>query len=136
MGAQSSLLQLAGVTGVGAVKIGETVSKLVDEKKAKNKEEEVDKDAESLKQASTMLKKAGAEEELGKLQEEYKPLKEELGQWKKGLVDVGNGNYMQTNEDLSSDIKMRQKALKIMKEKIKARKLQIRTYKNMLGGKK
>ena len=136
MGAQSSLLQLAGVTGVGAVKIGETVSKLVDEKKAKDKEEEVDKDAESLKQASTMLKKADVEEELGKLQEEYKPLKEELGQWKKGLVDVGNGNYMQTNEDLSSDIKMRQKALKIMKEKIKARKLQIRTYKNMLGGKK
>lgn len=141
MGAQSSLLTLVGATGLGVSKVADVA---VDAAKSLEKEEEVkkeevkkeDKDAESLKQASTMLKKADAEEELGKLQEEYKPLKEELGQWKKGLVDVGNGNYMQTNEDLSNDIKMRQKALKIMKEKIKARKLQIRTYKNMLGGKK
>ena len=142
MGAQSSLLTLVGATGLGVSKVADVAvdaAKSLEKEEESVKKEEVkkeNKDAESLKQASTMLKKADAEEELGKLQEEYKPLKEELGQWKKGLVDVGNGNYMQTNEDLSSDIKMRQKALKIMKEKIKARKLQIRTYKNMLGGKK
>ena len=66
--------------------------------------ETVDENAEALKQANIMLKKAGVEEDLGKLQEEYKKDKEELGQWKQGLVDVGNGTYMKTNDDLSDDI--------------------------------
>lgn len=136
MGAQSSLLGLVGATGLAVSKIAETGAQLAEDKKEKKKALEENKDAEALKNASTMLKKADAEEELGKLQEEYKPLKEELGQWKKGLVDVGNGNYMPTSDDLSQDIKMRSKALKVMNEKIKARKLQIKTYKNMLGGKK
>lgn len=136
MGAQSSLLGLVGATSLAVGKMAETGAKISEEKKEKKKALEEDKDAEALKNASTMLKKADAEEELGKLEQEYKPLKEELGQWKKGLVDVGNGNYMPTSDDLSSDIKMRKKSLKIMKEKIKARKLQVNTYKEMLGGKK
>ena len=136
MGAQSSLLGLVGATGLAVSKIAETGAQLAEEKKEKNKALEEDKNAEALKNASTMLKKADAEEELGKLQQEYKPLKEELGQWKKGLVDVGNGTYMKTSDDLSQDIKMRRKSLKIMSEKIKARKMQVKAYKEILGGKK
>lgn len=94
-----------------------------------------DESAKALKEADTLLKKSEAEEDLSKLNEQYAKDKEELGHWQEGKVDVGNGNYMETNEDLSKDIKMRKKALKVMKEKIKARKLQITTYKTMLGGK-
>ena len=97
---------------------------------------EEDESAKALKEADTLLKKSEAEEDLSKLNEQYAKDKEELGHWQEGKVDVGNGNYMETNEDLSKDIKMRKKALKVMKEKIKARKLQISTYKTMLGGKK
>ena len=95
-----------------------------------------DESAKALKEADTLLKKSEAEEALGKLKDQYDIDSKELKQWKQGKVDVGNGNYMETNEDLSKDIKMRKKSLKIMKEKIKARKLQLDTYSSMLGGKK
>lgn len=142
MGAQSSLLTLVGATGLGVSKVADVAvnaAKSLEEKEEPAKKQEVkkvDEDKEALKQADIMLKKADAEEKLDKLKGEYKESNTELQQWKKGMVDVGNGTYMQTNDDLSQDIKMRKKALKVMKEKIKARKLQITTYKTMLGGKK
>ena len=97
---------------------------------------EEDENGEALKEADALLKKSEAEEDLNKLNEQYAKDKDELGHWQEGKVDVGNGNYMETNEDLSKDIKMRKKALKVMKEKMKARKLQLEAYKTMLGGKK
>lgn len=144
MGAQSSLLTLVGATGLGVSKVADVA---MDAAKSLEKEEEpvqakkqevkkVDEDKEALKQADMILKKADAEEKLDKLKGEYKESNAELQQWKKGMVDVGNGTYMQTNDDLSQDIKMRRKSLKIMKEKIKARKMQLDTYKKLLGGKK
>lgn len=89
----------------------------------------------SLNEANIMLKDADAKEDLGKLQQEYSAGSAELNMWKQGKVDVGNGNYMDTNDDLTNDIKMRVRALKVLKEKITARKLQIGAYKEMLGGK-
>lgn len=143
MGAQSSLLTLVGATGLGVSKVADVAvdaAKSLEEKEEPAKKEQVvkkvDENKEALKQADIMLKKADAEEELDKLEQEYKSSSAELKQWKKGLVDVGNGSYMPTNEDLSQDIKMRKKSLKIMKEKIKARKMQLDTYKKLLGGKK
>lgn len=142
MGAQSSLLTLAGVTGLGASKIAEVAvdaAKSLDEKKEPEKKQaikEVDENKEALKQADIMLKKVGAEEEMNKLKGEYNESKSELNRWKQGLVDVGGGNYMTTQDDLSVDIKMRQKSLKLIREKIKAKKIQIDAYKSMLGGKK
>lgn len=120
---------------------GIAVAKKVDSKEEPKEEKEVktsevNPEKEALKQADTMLKKADAEEALSKLQDAYKVSNAELKQWKKGMVDVGNGTYMQTNDDLSSDIKMRKKALKVMKEKITARKLQVETYAKLIGGKK
>lgn len=97
---------------------------------------EEDENVENLKEADTLLKKAEAEEDLDKLQGEYKAGKAEVKMWKQGMVDIGGGNYMQTGEDLSQDIRMRNKALRIMNQKIKARKLQISAYKEILGGKR
>ena len=143
MGAQSSLLTLVGATGLGVSKVADVAvdaAKSLEEKEEPAKKEpevkKVDEDKEALKQADMILKKADAEEKLDKLKGEYKESNAELQQWKKGMVDVGNGTYMQTNDDLSQDIKMRRKSLKIMKEKIKARKMQLDTYKKLLGGKK
>ena len=139
MGAQSSLLGLVGATGLAVSKIAETGAQLAEEKKEKNKaleENKVDEDKEALKKADVMLKKADVEEKLGKLQDEYKTSKDELKQWKKGMVDVGNGTYMKTNDDLTKDIKLRSKSLKIMAEKITAMKLQRDTYRRIIGGNK
>ena len=142
MGAQSSLLTLAGVTGLGAAKIAEAAvdaAKAVDEKEEPEKKpavKEVDENKQALQEASLMLKKADAEEDINKLKGQYNESNAELKKWKQGLVDVGDGHYMSTNDDLSSDIKMRSKSLKVLKEKIKAKKIQIDTYKKMLGGKK
>ena len=143
MGAQSSLLTLVGATGLGvskiadvAVKTSESLNEKEEPVKEQKVEKEVDKNKEALTQADIMLKKADVEESLGKLKKEYDESNAELKQWKQGKVDVGGGNYMKTEEDLSKDIKMRSKSLKIMREKIKARKMQLATYKNLLGGKK
>ncbi|MBO7735616.1 MAG: hypothetical protein J6S67_23825 [Methanobrevibacter sp.] len=137
MSIQNSLNSVVGALA-GAALAGKHAKDKKEKEDLKQQEqvETVDENAEALKQANTMLKKAGVEEDLGKLQEEYKKDKEELGQWKQGLVDVGNGTYMKTNDDLSEDIKMRNKALKVMRQKMKAKRMQIDAYKNMLGGKK
>ena len=136
MGAQSSLLGLVGATGLAVSKIAETGAQLAEDKKEKKKaleEEKSDENEVALEKADIMLKKAKAEEDLDKLNEGYKKDKETLKMWKQGMVDVGNGTYMQTSDDLSKDIKIMQRSLKIQREKRKARNLQISALKDKLN---
>lgn len=108
------------LTGIVTTAVGATIAKEIQaEKKTKALEEQNDK---YIKTVENLPK---AQEELGVLREEAKGLRKEIGE----IKEIAEASP----DEAAVEIKMRRVALRTLKGKIKARKMQIEGYKNIIS---